>query len=270
MLLLLITLIDGSQINMKVDAAKTVQVDTKYGVAKVPWADFRELSVGAGHCDDEPFFQKAIAELGDDNFKARVDAEKRLHANYRQAYKFLVEAATDANVERSRRAGDLLRKNGGTFELTDMVTLKRGGFEGTVTDKYVTGHNECLGEIKLRFSQIEMVKVQLQQHALKLPAGSPWVEVGYVGRAVKISATGTVNLWPTGQGYEFGPDGGGVDVGGYPNGALLGRINGKTFLVGANFSSSTMRGTLELRVNGAPESWNPPTAPTGQFDVEVK
>lgn len=270
MLLLLITLIDGSQINLKVDPAQTVQIDTAYGLVKVPWGDFREINVGV-HVDDPALFKKRIADLGSEVYVDRVVAEKALKANYRQAYPFLVKAQDSDNFERSERAKKLIEKYG-KFDLIDTATLKKGSFVGSVAHKHIVGDNECLGPTKLPLSQIVRVQVHMQKTVLNLPAGSAWTEVGFVSKQIHIIAAGQVDMYPTTPGYVYGPMGGGsTGAGGYPIGALIGRINGTTtFLVGADFSSSTLRGTLELKVNGAPEIWQPQVAPSGEFNVEVQ
>ena len=270
MLLLLVVMLDGSQINLSVDKAAYFDVSTRYGALKVPLADLGQVSFGV-HYDDEKVFEQAVLELGKGEYKARDVADKFLAANPRPAYKWLKKAADSTDLEVKTRAKRLLERYKEPPPLIDMIGTKTGTYDGHIAQKDFVGESVSLGKLTVRLSQVKEILVRQVNEKVAVAFIDGWVKVGFVNGTCKVTAEGQIDMWPQ-QGGQWmaSPDGqinGGGEFERYPAGALVGRLNGKEFLVGRHFSADNMgRGILEVRVNGV--QWS--KVMEGEYMVQVE
>lgn len=270
MTVLLVTLLDGSQINLSVPSQRKLIFLTPYAELHIPVSHLRECALGV-HVDNPERFETYCRELGDDRYGQRDIAMKFLRENQRDAYKYLNKLRDSENPEVKRRL-ELLLKEYKTFPVIhDQITIATGNIQGEIKDILLPGENAALGKLSIRVSQIAKIATGLPKQKLTIVAANDWTEIGYIynGR-VKIAASGEVDLWPqVPGGYIARPDGYSTLFNGYPSGALLGRVGNKVFLVGASLQTNNMdRGKLELRINGSP--WGTTTTPSGSFDVTVE
>ncbi len=265
--ILLVTLLDGSAINLQVHKDHKFRFESEYGVWNLPVSHIREINVGC-HVDDPAKIAQVAANLGTEKYKDRAEADAYLKAWYKQAYPTLLKLAQDQNPEVANRAAGVISR-GGAHRLLDSIVCGNNSVEGMIADKYLAGVS-VLGELKIPFSQIVSINVRMDKRSLVMRPGV-WVNVGYAVDRITITASGSIDLWPQNLGsYVSSPDGIVAQTNGYPSGSLIGKLNGRTFLVGSNFTSTGMRGKLELSVNPAPDNWVPHTEPIGSYNVEVE
>lgn len=266
--LLLVTLIDGSTVHLQVDPNSSITFSTEYGTMIVPIGKMRDCSVGS-HANDAEMIAKMIKSLGNDKYASRAEATKWLEKYLRHAYPQLVTYKGE-DLEVKKRI-EMVLKDSPKYQLADKMMMANGAVDGQIQDTYIRGVSSSLGELKIPIYEIANLRVRMQQQTVRINAGEKPVEIGYVTGEIKIRASGEVDLYPPTPGqYVSHPAGFAMQVNGYPAGALLGRINGHTFLVGHDFWAANMTGTLELFINGPPDAWQPPVPPEGSYTVDIK
>jgi len=268
-LLLLITMLDGSQVNLNVDRALYFDVGTKYGVLKVPLADVTTINFGV-HYEDEELYKRTVKEFANGKYKSRDGAFKMLAQNQRWAYKWLKSVENDSDQEVKNRAVALLKLYKQTPALSDVLVLHDGVLDGHIKQLEVVGESVSLGKLALRISQIKSITTRQPNQEWRVSLKSGWTKIGFVDGTCDVTATGIIDMFPTQPGqYMAEPNGStnGTVYQDYPAGALLGRLNGKKFLVGSAFYADNMgRGELEVIVNAAP--WS--TTFEGEYVVKLK
>ncbi len=269
-LLLLITMLDGSQINLAVDKATYFDVATKYGTLKVPLSDVARVKFGV-HYDDEEVYKNAVKEFASGKYKSRDGAFKFLAKNQRWAYEWLRTVENDKDLEVKNRAVALLKLYKNTPPLIDTVTLKDGLMEGKIQQKEISGESVSLGKMTIRISQIKELATKIDNKEVLVSLASGWIKAGYVNGSCAVEASGQVDMWPQQAGqWLANPNGqmnGSTVFESYPAGCLLGRFAGKVFLLGEHFYAENMgNGELEVRINGSP--WS--TTFEGEYRVKVE
>ena len=269
LVILLVTLLDGSAVNLKVPAATVLQFQTKHGQLSIPLGEVRECAVGV-HVDTPEEYAGHAKALGDEKYGSRDEAMKFLKNHSRGAYRYLAPLKTSKDPEVARRV-ELLLKEYREFPIVeDKVSWAGSAVAGDITTPSLVGESACLGKLSIPFSQIKSILARMPAAKITIAGSDGWKEVGYViDGQLAIKASGEVDLWPQGGGQHVtGPDGYNQVSGTYPAGALIGRVGTKTFLVGRDFHTNNMdRGKLELRINGSP--WQNCT-PSGEYTVEVE
>jgi hypothetical protein len=268
MIVLLITLLDGSQIHLKTSGSHLLTFQTQHGTLKVPLKSVRECTFGV-HVDNPKRYETYAAELGG-KYGERDAATKFFKENRRGAYKYLLPLKDSADQEVKNRVALLLKEYDGVFPtVADQLTLTDGYLSGEVMGEKLEGES-LLGKLSVPFCQIKSIQTRVQRAKLTLIPDGKWVEAAFVidGR-VLITASGQVDLWPAQPGtYIAEPNGYSTHFEGYPAGALLGRVDGKVFFVGNRCQADSMgRGKLELKINGTP--WRD-MIPSGSFEVVVE
>ena len=273
LLVLLLTLLDGSQVTVKAPETTEFELVTAYGTLKVPAKALCEVTFGA-HADNPSEFTAHVANLKSTEWKQRQAATVFLRTNSRAAYPFLLPLKTDPDHEVATRAKQLLDDYPDPPPTKDVLLLVDGSkLIGVLRTKEVAGENECLGTLAVKLSQIKTLTVRMRPRKISIEHAKGWQAIGYTSGAIKIKATGQVDLWPQGPGqYVCGPAGyNASNTTGHPNsfpfGALIGRIGQREFLVGDNWKGELERGTLELRINNS--AW-PGSVPQGAFEVSVE
>lgn len=272
MVLLVLLLLDGSSVSLNVDKTDCLKIETRYGLVSVPYSDVRECSFGV-HVDDEAKYRDLCKALGSDDFKARLSAMKTLDKDKRGAYRYLLEVKEDKNLEVANRVRQLLAAHTEKYQLFDKVSLQDGSqIVGNITNKVVKGRSRSIGDLSIAVHQSVSAKCRMGSTTLTLYPDKAWHKVGYIldGR-ITISAEGQVDLFPqTPSQWMAGPGGfvGGAMKDGYPGGALLGRVNGRVFMVGRSFvAENAPCGDLELSINGS--TWEAPNM-DGEYTVTLE
>lgn len=272
MILLLITCLDGSQVNLKVRDDFVFNVTTKFGVLKVPVKDIRDINVGI-HIDKPEAYIDAAKSLGKEAYKDRAFATKFLKDNPRGGWKYIQPLQNNPDPEVAQRVKQLIDGFVDRPPVQDNVALSGTYLAGDISNTEIEGVSDSLGPLKISFSQMLRIVVRTGVRDINLNSASEeWVEIGYVydGR-VTITASGTIDLFPgtpgqyttTPKGYTAAGKGGG-----YMAGALVGRgSDGKEFLIGDRFSTMNFpRGKLEARIVASP--WNNPSSGTYELKIE--
>lgn len=270
-LLLLVTLIDGSCINLNVNATESVEFATEFGVIRVPFNKIAACDIGV-HTEEQGKIDGMIASLGDSNYAKRDLAMKWLKAWRRQAYPQLVANLQHKDPEVQKRVQQIVAA-GMVHRIGDKIVFKSGAIDGTLIAKHLRGVSPCLGELKIPLTEIAGFQTRTDKRKVIIKAGDAPVDCGFVAGAaeIKIRASGHVDLYPITPGaYTCDPNGYSQQVDGYNSGALLGRIDGRTFLVGTEFTTFGLRGRLELFIQRAPEVWVPFCPATGSYEVEIE
>jgi hypothetical protein len=283
-----IRLADGSTVHAAF-LQEHVDVQTRYGLLRVPAADIRRIEFGL-HPPARLADQIAIALklLGSD-----VHAERdRASAELREAGHFarpgLALAAKSPDPEVARRAAELLA---GILERTSPELLAIGaddvvhtaGFPvvGRIANPTLQCRSPILGALSLKLAELRTLHVrhgpatvELQLDAAKYGSDvDQWLETTIAvdpGLNLSATAVGQVDLYPQTPGqYVAGPKGyNAVGRGGtFMSGSLVGRIgeNGKPFLIGERCEMRGAEGKLYLHIT--PSQWN--TAPGGAFVVRI-
>lgn len=268
--LLCITTLDGSQINLKVAESTTLEYVTTYGELRIPIKDVRDCQLGV-HPADKQAIMGHIQNLGSDQYAQREAASKYLKLHLHDAQHELAKV-TDANPERSKRAAILLKELFSPEPANDLLTTNDGTITGFIANKALVGESESLGKLTVPISVIKSIRIRTTDKTIKIGASTNWTSVGFLSsETLTLVAEGTIDLWPTELGvYVTDADGSkaGNINGNYPIGALIGRIQGREFLIGKNFSANVGRGELELRV--IPTSWSGGVPPAGYYEVKIK
>jgi len=271
-LLLVITLLDGSSVNLKVNNDTAFDVQTKYGALKIPLKEARDITFGI-HVDNPEQFINAVKSLGNEKYGDRVSSTKFLKDNPRGAWKYIQPLQKDPDQEINKRVQQLIDGMGNRPPILDSIAISSGYMSGEIKQTEIEGVSESLGPLKIKMSQVKLIVCKQPERDVELDAAnSEWQEVGQVFDGhVTINATGQVDIWPQGPGqYVCGPKGyttagkGGI----YPAGALMGRgSDNKEFVVGDFFTATNLpRGKLELRIIGSP--WNNVSSGTYKIRIE--
>lgn len=270
MILLLLTLLDGSAVNLRTDNFN-FKIESKYGVMTIPANDLLDARIGV-HYDDESEFISAYAQLAHDTFGSRDKATKFLAKNQRGAYKYVLLGLKSTDQEVVKRSQDLWNSYGGHFPVVDdEIVVGEGAIKGTIKNEFIEGTSESLGALKVRMSQIANISLK-SFTKVSLRSGADWVPFGFVRGKVSITVTGRIDLWPQTPGqYVTEPTGllnNQVQNNGYNVGAVIGMVGKKTFLVGAGIKTDNMdSGMLYLRVN--PAAWAAAPITEGAFEVRI-
>lgn len=272
MILLMLVLLDGSQLNMNVPAETVWEYKTPYGVMQVPIKKIHDIQFGI-HLEDEKPFIEAVKNLSNETYNLRNSATKFLKDNQREAYKFILPLKESKDPEVAKRVEQLLDQYKSFPTIEDSLELVDSNFRvGFLSLKEIKGESKSLGKMTIKVSELKSLAVKSNYNQVtKLQPDAEWVDIGWSHGAFTIAAMGEVDLWPMTPGvYKCGPKGHTINTGPYPAGALLGRVNGgEVFVVGEHFTSNRLpRGKVEVRVNGSP--WPNSGKLDGFFEVRVE
>lgn len=268
MILLILTLLDGSSINLSVPEKAAWTMETKYGKLVVPLSDIQDCYLGV-HYDNEQEYINAFGKLSSDVHAERDAATKFLQRNKRGAYQYVKLGLKSRHLEQVKRCEQLIKEYDDIFPvLFDEINVNGfGNVRGTIKVMFVEGASDSLGALKVRISQIRSISLRTKK-AAKINPSLDWQDFGHVKGRLSIRVAGDVDFFPAQPGQFIGKAGGvnGGLQGGYPPGAVIGKVGTKTFLVGERFDTDNMdAGTLYLKVNQT--GWN--SIPTGEFEVTI-
>lgn len=272
MILLLITCLDGSNINLKVKDDIAFDLHTKYGVLKVPLKDIRDVNFGI-HVDNPEAYINAAKSLGNEKYGDRAAATKFLKDNPRGAWKYIQPLQKDTDPEVAKRVQQLMEGMKDRPPVLDNVAVSGSYFAGEIKQTEIEGVSGSLGLVKIKVSQMLVLRVKQDAVEIELDAADEgWKEIGtiYDGK-VSIKVSGEIDLWAQGPGqYKCGPKGytAAGKGGTWMAGVVVGRgSDGKEFLVGESFSATNFpNGKLELRIVSNP--WN--GLSMGKYQIQVE
>ena len=272
MILLLLTLLDGSLIHLRVDNFP-IQLEGRYGVLSIPVKDLIDCSAGV-HYADENEYKHAYESLGSQLHGSRDRAMKFLATHQRGAYKYVMLGLKTEDLEVVKRCEELLASYNGRFPAIDdeLRVSGYGTVSGTIKNKYIEGVSVSLGAMKIDMSQVDFI-IKKSEEKIKLTSAIEWKACGFVKGSLSIDITGKVDIWPQTPG-QYVTDGNGLInnqamANGYNVGAVVGKVGEKTFLVGSHFKTENIdAGMLMLRIN--PAQWSGVNATEGFLEVSIK
>jgi hypothetical protein len=282
---------DGSTVRM-VLTQSNVDITTRYGKLAVPVADIRRIEFGHRYPDGvEAKINALVGRLALTEARDREAAVRDLLVYRELAYPALRRVAAGTDPDLATRANAAIRQleekvGADKMKIRDQDTIHAAEFSvaGRIEAPTLKGQTAYFGEVTVKVAEVRMIRfvggtggeTELVIDAAKYAAMSQdqWMDTEVdlnEGAELQITATGIVDLYPTGGNYKVGPDAMprmGTSPDGNPSGMLLGRIgtNGKVFQVGAKYTGTvTDGGRLYLRIACSP--WN--NASTGSYAVKI-
>jgi hypothetical protein len=279
---------------------QSLAVSTRYGKLTIPTAEIRRLEFGFRYPDGlEAKIDKAIGELGANEFRDREAAEQFLADSGHYALPNLRRALRSENPEVVRRANSIIKLVEGKLgsektEMRDYDTIETLEFtlKGRIENSVLKVRTKFFGEATIKLADIRTFRAlgaaALGEFALDAALYAKqnqtnWLETSVEvasGQQLEITASGQIDTWPQAPGqYMVGPAGvvgalggqpqgfGGVARVGFP-GQVIARVgaNGTPFVVGASFKGKvTESGRLYLRI--APSQWGNDSS--GNYKIKV-
>jgi hypothetical protein len=280
---------DGSVVRMTILQA-SLEVTTRYGKLTIPVQEIRRIDLGL-HMPEaaRQRIEAAVKLLGSSAYKDRDQAVRQLVGQGVLALPALQQAARSSDVEVARRAEAALEQIRAKapeealhLRADDVIETAEFPVVGKITTPSIKARSAYFGDIELRLPELRQVRLKsatgdrdvLVDAGKHGSAPGQWMDSGVEVSArsrLKISATGSVDLWPQTPGqYMTTPKGYGnaANADGTLPGMLLGRIgeSGNVFPIGDGFEGqAAFRGRLFLHI--VPSPWN--NASSGSYKVQV-
>ncbi len=270
-------LCDESIIIGDVDDKFAFELETAYGILKIPAQDIATIEVGYHLTgEEEGIVAKAIKDLGSSNFKKREDATRELIKLGPRPYRLVHKADTTDLEIKERLDRYVSSTNPDSNKLSDVVAAKDLNGSGRILTKTIPMSSATLGQVNLPIAHLTRITNGTNIKTI-VQADADWQEIKGAklskNATFEFTAKGAVDLWPQQIGqYVTGPDGhvntigkGGV----HKAGKLIGKIGatGAVFEIGEKLSiTTTEAGQLYLKIVESP--WN--NASSGQYEVRIK
>ena len=290
-------LMDGSVLAGRLGTPQ-IDIQTKYGVLKVPLNDIRTFTPGlASHSDFNEKLQGMINDLGADGFAEREKATEALRKLGPDIRNELNEALKTAETEKQARLTKLIEEidqgksslpdddSSETWMHNDMVVTPDFTISGQIlTKSFMITSN--YGPLTVKLADIKTVR---KEGAVSEDLKKSITVSGTLisqrtfensnlkvnkGDIVTVVATGSLSMPPWGGGAVSGPDGGNFGVmqpGNMPGGSLIAKVgqSGPLFKVGAKNKFVVDRaGVLMFGIAMPPEYSSNYQFP-GQYDVKI-
>jgi hypothetical protein len=295
---------NGSAVKM-VLADTPIEIQTPYGKLAIPARDLQKIDFGV-HLPEglDKQIEKAIAELGNENFRVREAASVTLAKHGAHALPALVEATHSTDLELSKRAKALVTKMQQDLpgkELrthsTDTIVTPTFTVVGRILTPSLKAKAEYFGAVQLDLVELRTLRstdtpaeVSFTMDGRYAAQGQQeWVSTEYVhdGRSkLAVTATGQIDLFPqNGAGDQFVSTpkgnfngGGGRFLGGKAGGrrvlpgTLIGRIgeSGEPFVIGDAYEGTPpgKEGKLYLQIASSP--WSNECSGSYQVKISAK
>ena len=252
-------------------------IQTKYGKILIPTNEVKNIQFGLHYPDGlRDKLMKEVTRLNHAAYSQRESGSKELINSGKYAIPLLINYS--GSLEAKERAHQILTKlreaNTPEYNAYDIISSDQLETRGEVLIPELSLKHEDFGTIKIKLQSISKIVFNYKtQGDRTVEADGRWFNTEiYVEGSVKITADGTVDLWPAQAGtYQCGPRGHPSSSNGSPwaPGSLLGRIGegGETFYVGdkVRYTSSTS-GILYLRIMNS--AWN--NQSVGSYKVQVQ
>lgn len=281
---------DGNSQLVVVILQPELELVTKYGKLTIPLADIRDIEFGF-RCppDLEKDIYLSIHNLGSDNLQKREGAQKHLQKMGYYAYPFVKKATKSSDLERVKRAVAIKKileekvpKELLALKEYDVVRTKEVTICGHLDHTEIKAHCEYTGDLTLKLATLTYLDCNIanQEHKVDLDPATfgntpdQWFESTVLIRPntrLKVTAEGTVDLWPQGMGQYIVTPKGYSQVGRdspFMAGALIGRVGqkGKAFLIGENYDNVFLEeGRLFLSIVLSP--WN--NVSMGKYQIKA-
>jgi hypothetical protein len=300
-----VRLADGSRLRMTI-LQDRVEVVTRYGKLTVPSGEIRSIEFGVRFGEGTgKRIEDAIKNLADENYQVREKAAAELEALGPPAYKALLRAAKNPELEVASRAKTILenlrqKHSEERLQARDEDTVRTAEFTiiGRVATPTIKASTPIFGETELRLSDLRGIRwlgakaeVEVIMDGAKYASSATeWLDTGVEVTAddeLAISASGQVDLMGNGNAqFMSGPNGinqwGGVRVnpvvpiapGNAVNqpGVLIGRIgeNGPVFVVGESYKGIARKdGRLYLQIGTSIWARNGNGHVSGSYKVNI-
>jgi hypothetical protein len=270
-------LTDESIIIGDVDDKFTLEVETAYGILKIPAQDIATVDMGYHLIDEEEgIVAQAIKDLGSAAFKKREEATRALIKLGPRPYRLVHKADTTDLEIKERLDRYLSSTNPDSNKLSDVVTAKDLNVAGRILTKAIPVSSATLGHVNLPIAHLTRLTNGIDVRTT-VQADADWQEIKGAklvkNTAFDFAAKGSIDLWPQQAGqYVTGPDGHANTIGKggvHKAGKLIGKIgaSGAVFEIGEKSSiTATETGPLYLKIVESP--WN--NASSGQYEVRIK
>jgi hypothetical protein len=283
-----LTMADGSTVRVTL-VSESVELETKYGKLTIPAADVRRIEFAYRvPVEVAKKVEAAIKQLGSVEFERREAASKELRTIGLHAYPALEEAAKSPDAEVARRATTLLgeirekvAEEDLTFPKKDRVVTAEFTVTGRISTPALRARTAYFGEADLKLADVRAWQAPGAGNDRKLTvdaakygsAPNQWMETKFTverGEALRVTASGQVDLWPQEPGkYMTSAKGvGNVPPPAFSAGSLIGRVgeSGAPFLIGDRYDGkAAASGKLYLHI--IPSHWGGPSA--GSYEVKV-
>jgi hypothetical protein len=198
-----------------------IEVATRYGKLLIPVADIEKIDVGFRLPDDVARrVERAIADLGQTDFKKREAASATLLVLKEKAYPALLKAEKDSDMEVVRRVRDLLEKireevpaEHLEFLPDDVIYTEDSKFTGRITAAALKVSTAQFGEQQLKLTDVRSLRGQgmaepVAKDALPDP-GNLYSLQGQIGKTFAFTVTGGMvpGQGVPGGGFVIGPGG---------------------------------------------------------------
>ncbi len=262
-----ITLTDHSTIRGTL-IAQTIQLTTKYGTLIIPTADIANIEPGTRPTTEQTAdIKQAIKDL--QNPKTKDAATKKLTAYGPIAHTELTKQEPTPQIT------NLLTKITKPHHQDHLYLKNQQLTSGILTQQTIKIKTTYFGHQQLHLTDIARIHMIYKAAALELDAATEnWTDTGLTilpGQTVKITATGTIDLWPQAPGqYMAGPQGLTGTAGknaAYPAGAIIAKIGtGPEHTIATPTKAQT--GKLQLRINPSP--WSIRTPGTYKVTIHIE
>jgi hypothetical protein len=251
----------------------SVEMETKLGKLTIPASEIQRINFGFRLSEeDDKKVGQALRDLANEKHAARDTAAKTLLSMGQLAYPALLESRKGGDLETTRRVGALLKDIQDRVPADDLLTRRTdiirtsdSTLSGQITSAALRVRCEIFGEVKIPLWRLRDLYSTVGELSLVIDSSkygnkTSWMPTEFdatLGTRVEISASGEINLDPTGMllgpGVRGVPEGtAGLNSGeGYAPGQLLGRIgaDGPAFVIRRHYTFTPSReGKLFLRI----------------------
>jgi hypothetical protein len=267
-----IVLIDGSVLNADISGV-VFDVKTKYGVLKIPGSELAIANLGYNLTEDEAKrVKEAFNGLDSPKYKDRESAQYYLGQIGDRAFLLMpTEAEVSGKLEVKRRIETWWKEaQPSKDKLFDYFESEDGRVKGRIINKTIKVKQGILGELDIEVANIKTIANLITTHTTVV-TDEEWKLVVTLpsGSKLRVTASGTVDLWPQTPGqYKATPKGSPQAGRGssFMAGALIGKIdqNGPPFLIGEE-KTIDQPGQLYLKIVENP--WNGKSE--GTYNVKI-
>jgi hypothetical protein len=271
-----VVLIDGTTIYASIGDV-VFEVQTKFGTLKIPAKDVTVATFGYNLTEEEQTKVKdSVKKLGSGVWKERDAATAYLDRLGERAYPCMPETVEVGDAEVQKRLESWHTRHKPSKELLfDYFDSDDGRIKGKIQNKTFKISHDILGELSIDVAKIKTI-ANMVSMTMTVAPDQDWKVVCKIPHMskVRVTAVGTIDLWPQTPGqYVSTPKGHATQGKGgqFKAGALIGRIDGgPEFVVGdeKEINPSLLgiqSGTLLLRIVENP--WNGVSA--GSYSVRI-
>lgn len=259
---------------------KEFPLQTKYGLLKIPLQELASVKIGL-HYDSElkEGLKKAILELQSSDYKVRELNQLMLINHDKFSFPLLVPGSDmEANKRMLNIKERILEKKPFSDKYLDYDVIKTDTVEarGTIMLSTMDVFHADFNTIKVKISSIREIQIPgPDQEVFDLPVGS-WYKCKITHEKLYITASGTIEFWPSGPGLYLSTPNGlqsvfGRDFNQLKAGSVIGKIGefGIPFVIGEKLKfDNTAKVPLYLQI--VEPGWRDLPEPVGSYHIIIK